>query len=490
MQKYTETVLDSSGEPLASASVTIQVNPLGAVATIYSDNGVTLATNPLTTNASGVFQFYAADGRYDATITKVGFVTAQILDILLDDPVIVGSTYINLLTNTQWKIRTAIGTITKFGVEGGGTLPTLSVTGFTVSSNTPTFSTSNTSQLKVGDVVKISGGGTNVDLTGIEVTTVTANVSFVGALALGLLSGASAACTAQLITRGDISASTGAGPDPWNKTTALNLWVDDNAANSKSGSKYQVGIQLTAVSAQSFFYPISGSDVNQYIGRTLVFGCWVYYKIRSGSGTYRPYVTTNLGTTYGPVTSATVYTWVEVSATIGAGATFINAGVEFIGAVNDAAYFSQPMLAFGTALGTGNYFPETRGALFTPVVKFSPAHWINATLNFPAGLVDGVYPWTFYLKAETLEAVANEIVAAHMELEGVNAGTIGRALALQSTTVAPQLGGPIIYSQTTTVKTTSLGFWWFKAGTGRVYAINASDTWSNVSIDFSGYILQ
>lgn len=85
MQKYVNSVASVSGAPVANASVQVNTHGGGA-ATIYSDNGVTLATNPLTTDMNGAFSFYAADGRYDLVISGANITTANINDILLVDP--------------------------------------------------------------------------------------------------------------------------------------------------------------------------------------------------------------------------------------------------------------------------------------------------------------------------------------------------------------------------------------------------------------------
>jgi hypothetical protein len=84
MQPYTDVLFSSTG-PVRNVSVTIKTYPGGAVATIYSDNGVTTAANPLTTGNDGRFLFYAADGFYTITVSGAGITTATIGPILLQD---------------------------------------------------------------------------------------------------------------------------------------------------------------------------------------------------------------------------------------------------------------------------------------------------------------------------------------------------------------------------------------------------------------------
>jgi len=85
MQKYVNSVAAAAtGLPVAGASVQVNVHGGGA-ATIYSDNGITVAANPLTTDTNGSYAFYAADGRYDLVISGTNITTTTISDVLLVD---------------------------------------------------------------------------------------------------------------------------------------------------------------------------------------------------------------------------------------------------------------------------------------------------------------------------------------------------------------------------------------------------------------------
>lgn len=83
MQKYQDNVQNRNGDAVVGASVEVLTYPGGALATIYSDNGVTPATNPLTTDSNGAFSFYAADGRYSLEISGRGIQPHTITDISL-----------------------------------------------------------------------------------------------------------------------------------------------------------------------------------------------------------------------------------------------------------------------------------------------------------------------------------------------------------------------------------------------------------------------
>src|SRR5258708_9005005 len=86
MQRYQDSVLQAPlSTPIVGASVQVNIFGGGA-ATIYSDNGITVAPNPTLTDANGRFAFYAADGRYTLVISKTSFTTQTISDIILADP--------------------------------------------------------------------------------------------------------------------------------------------------------------------------------------------------------------------------------------------------------------------------------------------------------------------------------------------------------------------------------------------------------------------
>jgi hypothetical protein len=91
MQKYANTVAASNGgigvagTPVDNASVSVYLHGTQTLATIYSDNGITQAANPLTTDVNGAFSFYAADGRYDLTVSGTNLTSLNLNDVLLVD---------------------------------------------------------------------------------------------------------------------------------------------------------------------------------------------------------------------------------------------------------------------------------------------------------------------------------------------------------------------------------------------------------------------
>ena len=77
MKHYIDTVQTTGGTAIWGATVTVRVQNVvpgaGALATIYSDNGVTtIAGAVVTTNSVGRFDFWAPDGRYDFVVVASG----------------------------------------------------------------------------------------------------------------------------------------------------------------------------------------------------------------------------------------------------------------------------------------------------------------------------------------------------------------------------------------------------------------------------------
>lgn len=147
MRRYgdDDPVINQNGVPVNAASVTVRIAATppasGAVATIYSDNGVTSQANPITTDAYGTYYFYVANGRYDLTFSggSPAITTRTIADIEIADlaeEVQDAADYPG--ANAGAKIANAIaalpatgGTVDARGLEGSQTIATDIFTGVT-----------------------------------------------------------------------------------------------------------------------------------------------------------------------------------------------------------------------------------------------------------------------------------------------------------------------------------------------------------------------
>lgn len=89
MEKYSDVVsiIGPPGLiPIRGASVTVWNFGTSTNASIYSSNSTSsAASNPLTTDASGRFEFYAADGRYSLQMSAASIQTTVLSDISLFD---------------------------------------------------------------------------------------------------------------------------------------------------------------------------------------------------------------------------------------------------------------------------------------------------------------------------------------------------------------------------------------------------------------------
>lgn len=85
MQKYSDVVLDKNGKPVQGAVVTVVTYPDGQPATIYAADGGP-AVDSVKTDQTGVFSFYAGNGRYSFTVSGNGISPITINDVLLFDP--------------------------------------------------------------------------------------------------------------------------------------------------------------------------------------------------------------------------------------------------------------------------------------------------------------------------------------------------------------------------------------------------------------------
>lgn len=88
MQKCNEYVVAATASgltPIAAASCYVYLTGTTTLATIYSDDGITTTTNPLTTSSTGLVSFYAADGRYDLSVQRLGYANTVVSDVLLED---------------------------------------------------------------------------------------------------------------------------------------------------------------------------------------------------------------------------------------------------------------------------------------------------------------------------------------------------------------------------------------------------------------------
>ena len=124
MQKYQNSIQDLKGNAVAGASIAVYIFGTASLATIYSDNGVTvIPPGELLSDAEGEFAFYAANGRYNVQVVATGLASQTTYDVLLFDPIdasIVSVAYFGAVgdgvTDDTAAIQAAIDSL---GVAGG-----------------------------------------------------------------------------------------------------------------------------------------------------------------------------------------------------------------------------------------------------------------------------------------------------------------------------------------------------------------------------------
>ncbi len=133
MQKAFGNLQDTSGNAIASASLTVYDAGTTNAATIYGDDGVTAESNPFTIETTGKWEFYAADGDYDLLFVKSGYENQTFEDLQLFDRAsivtamqgLTGFDFIQSATPTataadEWWLDTGDGTIYKSSASGSG----------------------------------------------------------------------------------------------------------------------------------------------------------------------------------------------------------------------------------------------------------------------------------------------------------------------------------------------------------------------------------
>jgi hypothetical protein len=101
MQKFESWIVNLVGQPVNSATVDVyNTGTTTHPAAIYSDNGITVTANPLTTDANGHFQFWAPNGTYDIKVSGAGITTFTRSGVeLFDAPGTTGSGNVVLATS-------------------------------------------------------------------------------------------------------------------------------------------------------------------------------------------------------------------------------------------------------------------------------------------------------------------------------------------------------------------------------------------------------
>jgi len=209
------------------------------------------------------------------------------------------------------------------------------------------------------------------------------------------------------VTPGCVAANT-LGPDGWQKSTGIDIWRQHtDATYTKNGSFYSLKT-TTAAADQVVYWPISeSSSLKKIAGRPMTMGAWVYATDASHAAVRLYDGTIHLSSYHSGVAG---WEWLEVTATISSSVSVFNAA--FVGALNaKTAYFSQPMLVYGSKIGPGNYQPI-------------PQEVINlAAIVYPTGLANGAPAsgaTSYNLEATSSGKLGKGVTGLWIDLEGKN----------------------------------------------------------------------
>jgi len=161
--------------------------------------------------------------------------------------------------------------------------------------------------------------------------------------------------------------------------------VDDEvgyANNTKDGSFYS--LKTTAGAADDYIYWPSyynkAEHLQRFAGRTVTFGCWVKTSTASHAR-IRLYQEPTGGTTHVDThTGGGNWEWLEVPLDVNAAVTTLK--VQFDQLISgQTAYFSQPMLVFGSAIGSGNYSRPSGEVVWFESDPWQLNNYANASLS-------------------------------------------------------------------------------------------------------------
>lgn len=372
MQKYINSVAGTTGAPVGGASVQVNVYPGGTPATIYSDNGITQASNPLTTDlANGSFSFYAPDGHYQLVVTGSNIQPITLNDVLLVDAI-----------PSDQAVASSVNSADILSIQQGGTLK--QATGSLIASMV----------LGADSPIPVANGGTGA-------TTAAGARSNLGAAASGVnsdITSLTGLTTPITVAEGGTGSSTAAGA---RTNLGLGSMATQNANSVAITGGTMSGVTLSDLSPTTGAALVGANDgasgslwttVAGFIAKIISnAGSSVVGFIQAGTGAVSRYVQDRLRETVS----------VKDFGAKGDGSTddyaAIIAARNYARSIGGALHFPPvpTSYAFGTPLDFGSSFDEvTFGG---PVTLKYIGGAVNAAITFDAGstLGSGVYGGSF-----------------------------------------------------------------------------------------------
>jgi hypothetical protein len=207
------------------------------------------------------------------------------------------------------------------------------------------------------------------------------------------------------------------GPDGWLRDPSDGGDVyrqHDDSTYTKNGSFYSLKQVKRLASAEYILWSPGGTlppkeeSLLRFRGRTVTIGAWVYSV--SAADNVKLAVYNHSGFTVSSAyAGADAWEWMELTVTINTSATNFSFGVLFDGDASDVAYISQPMLVFGSAIGSGNYSRPMGEIIYNEVDYDSVTYPGDGTLTSNT---------TFNSEAESLGRIPKGAKALNVNLIG------------------------------------------------------------------------
>lgn len=409
-----------------------------------------------------------------------------------------GSPPTNLLSNSQWEIWSTVRYGARERPDGPDEMGPTPIVGNTVGCNRTILRLARSAdQLKIGDLVTVQGPAADprLKLAPMRVLALTPGTVTV-TLPLGLAPSVSGTGMLQPVNIGmSGSLGTGDAADGWKKSLDLMVWREDNRINIWPRAQYALGVKKTATHEQEVRAEF---DARRFRGRTISFGALVSQHAGRSWG-WRLFVQSDgaAGTrSLGEATMANDYQWRELSYRVPEDASRLSVGLLFEGAPDTIFFVSDPVLAFGSAIGFDNYVKPTEWLI--PVVHISPITWIDAAVNFPE-IPDaaGLFSVMFDAYAETGGAITPGVAQMTGSIEGIDSNPLvlgasgSRVIAWRDSERDPVRLGPIMGQVGVAVKSFAAVSIPLdpKARAGYFTGV-AGDSWSNVSMDLDLFLLR
>lgn len=179
MEHHTNILTDNKGNALKDATVYVYQAGTTNFATIFSDNGTTLKTNPFQTssaaNSPGAYDFYAANGVYDLVFAKSGYsfnpnLTKRIALFDVNDGGGGGgggsSAFADITSGTNVTAAMIVGTGSSLSYTGGGSINASTFRGNTLISLTD--GGTNQASWTANRCVRVNAGGTALEVAGAD----------------------------------------------------------------------------------------------------------------------------------------------------------------------------------------------------------------------------------------------------------------------------------------------------------------------------------